>query len=506
MPAAASVSSLPMPSLALLAPGRTGTASAVLIATRAVGSSAEPVAGAEVADDLLGGRLAAALQALRARGQAEEVVRIPVLATNGVDLVVAVGLGEQAGDTLDPEAVRRAVGAGVRSLAGIDTVLVALGPVGDPVLIAAVAEGAALGGYTFDRYKTGAVTPPIRRVQVRGPANAATRAAVRRAEVIGAAVATVRDQVNTPPADLYPGAFADQVAALGTDAGCAVEVLDEKALRAGGYGGILGVGAGAAHPPRLVRITHRPARPRARIALVGKGITFDSGGYNLKVPLSGSMKHDMAGAATMLAAVVAAARLKLPVEVTATAPMAQNMVSSTGYLPSDILTIRGGRTVEIDNTDAEGRLVLADGIVRATEDEPDFLIETSTLTGAALIALGQRTAGVMGEETLRTEIVTAGAEAGESLWPMPLLPDLRPGLDSPVADLRNVTGERYGGMLVGGLFLAEFIPAGLKWAHIDQAGPAWNGGSPYGYTPKGGTGFGLRTILRLMERIGARTG
>ncbi len=492
-----------MTALSLVAPSRKITASAVVIATRAVGGSAVPYAGAEIADTLLGGHLGAALAAMGAKGRAEEVLTIPTLGHSDVAVVVAVGLGAQDPALPDAEAVRRAVGAAIRSLSGTAKVLISIGADDDTATLAAVAEGAALGGYAFTRYKSGTKAVPVASAQLRRASSPAAKSAIERAAVLGTAVATIRDWVNTAPAELYPKSFADEAAALGRAAGCTVEVLDEKALLKGGYGGIHGVGRGSAHPPRMVRLTHRPARPVARVALVGKGITFDTGGYNIKVPMSGSMKHDMAGAATVLAAVIAAARLGLPVEVTATACMAENMVSGTGYLPSDVLTIRGGKTVEIGNTDAEGRLVLADGIVRAAEDKPDYLIEASTLTGGALVALGQRTAGVLGSDDLRTEVVTAGAEAGESYWPMPLLPELRPGLDSPVADLRNVTGERYGQMLVGGLFLAEFVPDGLPWAHIDMAGPAWHDGAPYGYTPKGGTGFGLRTMIKALERTAA---
>jgi leucyl aminopeptidase len=491
--------------VALIAPNRPIKASALLIATRSGDEAAVPIAGAEIADEMLGGGLAGALAAARARGGADEVIKIPTLAHGPVELIVAVGLGTQGDDALGTEAVRRAVGNGIRALAGVDSVLISIGATDDVAIVAAAAEGAALAGYAFTRFKSTAVTAPTRRVQIRADASTASRAAIRRASIIGTGAATIRDLVNAPPADLFPASFAARISKIAEAAGLTSEILDEKALRKGNYGGILGVGQGSSHPPRLVRLTYRPARPKARIALVGKGITFDTGGYNIKVPLSGSMKHDMAGAATMLAVAIAAAELKLPVEVIATGAMAENMVSSTSYLTSDILTIRNGTTVEVDNTDAEGRLVLADGIVRAAEDKPDYLLEASTLTGGALVALGLKTAGVMGSDALRDEVVAAGAEVGESLWPMPLLPELRAGLESPVADLRNVSGDRYGQMLVAGLFLAEFVPDGLPWAHIDMAGPGWNPAGAYGYTPTGGTGYALRTVLRVIERIAARS-
>jgi leucyl aminopeptidase len=215
----------------------------------------------------------------------------------------------------------------------------------------------------------------------------------------------------------------------------------------------------------------------------------------------GWMKSDMGGAAAALASVLAAAALKLPVEVTATAPMAENMPSGTAYRPSDVLTMRSGRTVEVDNTDAEGRLILADGIARAVEDDPDYLIELSTLTGAQLVALGTRVIGAMGEPGWRDRVTAAGNAVGEAVWAMPVPDELRAGLDSPVADLRNVTGDRWGGMLVGASFLADFVPDGLPWVHLDIAGPAFNQGSAYGYTPKGGTGAGVRTVVAALTEL-----
>jgi leucyl aminopeptidase len=238
--------------------------------------------------------------------------------------------------------------------------------------------------------------------------------------------------------------------------------------------------------------------------LVGKGITFDSGGLNIKTANMAAMKGDMGGAAAVIAATVAIAALKLPVEVIATVPMAENMPSGSAYRPSDVLRMRSGQTVEVGNTDAEGRLVLADGISRAVEDEPDYLIEASTLTGAQLVALGPRVIGAMGEATFRDRVAAAGNAAGETVWAMPLPEELRSGLDSPVADLGNVSGDRAGGMLVGGLFLADFMPDGLPWVHLDIAGPAWNGSGPHDYTPKGGTGAVVRTIIAAAEDLAAR--
>jgi len=211
----------------------------------------------------------------------------------------------------------------------------------------------------------------------------------------------------------------------------------------------------------------------------------------------------MGGAAAVIASLAAIAALRLPVEVTATVPMAENMPGGSAYRPSDVITLRGGRTVEVADTDAEGRLILAEAIIRALEDEPDYLIEASTLTGGQLVALGSRVIGAMGEPAWRDRVAAAGNAVGETVWPMPLPADLRKGLDSTVADLVNVPGDRWGSMLVGGHFLADFIPAGLAWVHLDIAGPAWNTGGPRDYTPKGGTGAAVRTIIAAVEQLAA---
>jgi leucyl aminopeptidase len=456
-------------------------------------------AAAGSVDDALQGRLTAALRAAGASGKADEVTKIPTLGLADFPLVIVAGLGKKDG-ALGPEQARRAAGAALRAISGHARVHLALG---EDELAAAVSEGALLGAYRFTSYKTGNQPTTVSRIDiaVKAPRDAQLRKAIRRAETVAAGVTFVRDLVNTPPNDLYPSTFADRASTAAEAVGITVEVLDERALRRGKFGGILGVGAGSVRPPRLVRLTYRPARPRARIALVGKGITFDSGGLNIKTANMSWMKSDMGGAAAVIASVIAAAQLKLPVEVIATVPMAENLPSGSSYRPSDILTLRGGRTVEVGDTDAEGRLILADAIVRASEDEPDFLIETSTLTGGQLVALGTRVIGAMGEDAFRDRVTAIGNANGEAVWAMPLPAELRRGLDSPIADIVNITGERWGSMLVGGHFLADFVPAGLPWVHLDIAGPAWNLGAPHDYTPKGGTGAVVRTIIATLEDL-----
>lgn len=377
-------------------------------------------------------------------------------------------------------------------------------PAEDVAQVAAVAEGALLGAYSYTRYHQGsAADVPATELTVvtrRARDKAATRA-VARAEVLATAVHGVRDLVNTAPNDLYPAAFADAAKAAVKEVGAKgvkVTVLDEKALVAGGYGGLVGVGQGSVRPPRLVKVAYSPSRPKAKVALVGKGITFDSGGISIK-PAAGmdAMKSDMAGAAAVLHTVLAAARLEVPVAVTGWLCLAENMPSGTAQRPSDVITIRGGKTVEVLNTDAEGRLVMADGLVAAVEEKPDVVLDIATLTGAQVVALGPRVSGVMGADDVRGEVVDAAGAAGEQFWPMPLPADLKAGMKSRVADIANI-GDRFGGMLTAGLFLQEFVGS-TPWAHLDIAGPAFNEKSAFGYTPTGGTGVGVRTMLGLIE-------
>jgi leucyl aminopeptidase len=457
--------------------------------------------GAAVVDAAFDGELAELLVLAGATGRADEVVRVPTRGSITAPLLVAVGLGPAGDDGPASEQLRRASGAAARALAGTDHVVTTLSwP--DSEAGAATAEGTLLGAYTFTEYKSAPGRPPVGRVDL---ATAAADAPddLRRATAVATAVATARDLVNTPPSDLFPETFAARAAALGEAAGLEVEVLDDAALAAGGYGGILGVGGGSSRKPRLVRLrwSGGPA-PRASVALIGKGITFDTGGISIKPAAHmDHMTSDMAGAAAVVATVALAARLELPVTVTATVPMAENMPSSTAYRPGDVLRMYGGRTVEVLNTDAEGRLILADAIVRALEDEPDYLIDTATLTGAQIVALGTRTAAVMGSEVFRDRVAVLGRAVGEDAWAMPFPEHLRSELDSRVADIANVTGHRNGGMLAAGIFLREFVPDGLPWAHIDIAGPSFHTSVPYGYTTKGGTGVPVRTLAAVLAAI-----
>ncbi|MGV0606249.1 leucyl aminopeptidase [Mycolicibacterium sp. XJ1904] len=444
-----------------------------------------------------------ALAALGAKGGSEQVTRV-VAPSLPVGSVLAVGLGKRR-DGYPPDVIRRAAGVATRSLNGTESVLTTLSGVD----LAAAVEGLILGAYRFSDFRSDKTAPKdagLREITaLTSDSKSATKEAAQRAADIATAVATARDFVNTPPSHLFPDEFARRAKALGEAAGLSVEVLDEKALEKAGYGGIIGVGKGSSRPPRLVRLTHKGARRKGkRVALVGKGITFDTGGISIKP--AANMHHmtsDMGGAAAVIATVVLAAKQKLPIDVIATVPMAENMPSATAQRPGDVLTQYGGITVEVLNTDAEGRLILADAIVRAGEDKPDYLIETSTLTGAQTVALGARTPGVMGSDEFRDRVAGISQSVGENAWAMPLPEELKDDLKSTVADLANVSGSRYAGMLVAGTYLREFVPDGVQWAHIDIAGPAYNTGGPWGYTGKGGTGVPTRTMFAVLEDIAA---
>ncbi|MBO2452609.1 leucyl aminopeptidase [Actinomadura barringtoniae] len=462
---------------------------------------ARPAAGAEELERALDGRLAATLKALGATGKAGEITKLPTLGGVTAPLIVAAGLGEsENGSGPDSEALRRASGAALRALAGTGKVAVAL-PAGSADEVEAAALGALLGNYTFGNYRTGEQKAPVEEITVLG----AGADALERVRAAAESITLVRDLVNTPPSDLNPEAFAEIAERIAGESGLGVEVLDEKALVEGGYGGIAGVGQGSVSPPRLVRLSYTHPEASKTLALVGKGITFDSGGLSLK-PSEGMdwMKSDMGGAAAVLGALRTIAAVKPAVNVVGYLALAENMPSGTAQRPSDVIRIYGGKTVEVLNTDAEGRLVMADAIVRAGEDAPDLIVDVATLTGAQLVALGTRTAGIMAnDDDVREKVVAAAGRAGEQAWGMPLPAELRKGLDSAVADLANISGERWGGMLVAGVFLKEFVPEGVKWAHLDIAGPSFNKGEAYGYTPKGGTGAATRTLVQIAEDLAA---
>jgi leucyl aminopeptidase len=375
---------------------------------------------------------------------------------------------------------------------------------------AAVAEGALLASYRFDTFRTGPhpATPEVFTV-VPDPAepgdDSGTAAGVVRASRLAESVALARDLVNTPPSDLDPTQLATIIVdRLSGRDGVTVEVWDEERIVAERLGGLLGVARGSTQEPRLLRADYQPTDPVEidghvpHVALVGKGITFDSGGLSLKSPGGmETMKTDMGGAAAVFGAFDAATALGAPVRITAIAPITENMPSGSAIKPGDVLVTRNGKTIEVLNTDAEGRLVLADGLTLAVEAGPDAIIDLATLTGAAVVALGKEIAGLFGnDDTLVAAVRAAGLQAGENLWPMPLPDDYRTHIDSDIADMRNMGRAGEGGSIAAAMLLREFV-SDVAWAHLDIAGPARSDDNSR-YLTKGGTGFGVRTLVALI--------
>jgi leucyl aminopeptidase len=453
--------------------------------------------------------LLASLLEMGATGKADEVTKMP---GGPARLMVFTGLGPKS-STYSHEILRRAAGSASRALAGNAGATFAL-PTRDLVGVSAVAEGAALGAYVFNEFRgstkedqKSALKSATIFSKLAGKSEA--KEITNRASIIAKYTHLVRDLVNTPPSHLYPETFTKKLtatvkAAGGAKVGLKVTIWDEKQLKSQGFGGIIGVGQGSANPPRLLHISYTPkAKNVKRFAFVGKGITFDTGGLNLKPGLGmEAMKCDMGGAAAVCAATLAVAELGLPVAIECWAPLAENMPSDTATRPSDVITIFGGKTVEVLNPDAEGRLVLADGLMKAqsSKNKLDGIIDVATLTGAQVIALGTRTGAVMtNNQSFSDSFIAIAKETGEQFWPMPLPVELRASLDSPVADLANI-GDKNGGMMVAGLFLKEFVNPDLPWLHLDIAGPAYNEGKAHGYTPVGGTGVSMRSLVRLVEQ------
>ena len=442
-------------------------------------------------------------QTLDVSGAAESFVTM-LDPSHPTTVIAIVGLGAEP---LTPNSFRYAAAVATRKLVGNAKVAFDF-DVKDQASVEAIAEGAALGAYSFSEYKS---TPekklPVQQVEIVAPKGAVT--ALTKPAITAEALSLVKNLVNTPPNDLYPASFVTHALAAIKSLPIKSTVWDEKALKKDGFGGIAGVGQGSSRPPRLIKLVYAPKKAKKHISIVGKGITFDTGGLSLKTGAGMiGMKYDMTGAASTLAIIIAAAQLKLNVNITAWLCLAENMPSSTAIRPNDVLTIHGGKTVEVLNTDAEGRLVLADGLVAASAEHPDLLIDIATLTGAATTALGTRYTGVMGDAAAISHLVELGQAAGENFWHMPLPEELRAYLNSDVADIANVKpGNTAGGMLVGATFLKDFVGKTsdkadaplIPWIHLDIANTANNAGGAYGFTSPGPTGVAVRTLINLAE-------
>jgi len=440
----------------------------------------------------LGIDVVAVLRAVDLTGDEGSTARVPL--PDGGSLL-AVALGTEA----TPATVRRFGAAVGRAAMDKTAVAVVLPDTGDDAAASqALAEGVVLGAYRFSTYKKDVEAPSLATVTVHGGAD---DEALRVGEVGGRATALARDLVNTPPNDKRPPMLAARAVELAGEVGLRVEVLDRAALEEGGYGGLLGVGKGSDADPQLVVLTHEPDGVDGdHVALVGKGITFDTGGISLKPSSSmETMKMDMGGAAATLATMLAVAELGLPVRVTGLLCLAENMPSGTAQRVSDVMTTRDGTTVEVMNTDAEGRLVMADGISHAGELGADVVVDMATLTGAAVVALGEKLTVLMADDDdLAAALSAAGDAVDEPMWRLPVATDqYREKLDSEVADLKNV-GGRNAGTITAGLFLHHFVPEGVRWAHLDIAGTAW-ADSQSSLSAKGGTGTPVRTLLAWLQ-------
>nr|WP_260173711.1 leucyl aminopeptidase [Nocardioides albus] len=490
-------------------------AEAVVVGIGQGAKGVEVFPGAQEVQAAYGRRWRGMLATLGVSGKAGEVTRLPAGDEIGAQLLVLVGLGRLGPDgTYSTDAVRRAAGAAARAVPNATSVAVAL-PADTPELVRAVTEGYVLGGYTFTSYKSGGGRSEKTKAKQEGngPSDVALLSAIARrtdavtafeeAKILAQAVAGTREWVNVPPADLTPPAFAEAIEHVaGLVDGVEATVYDEKQLADLGCGGILAVGMGSAAMPRLVELTYSPDDARGHIALVGKGITFDSGGLTIKPGSSMStMKSDMAGAAAVAQATFAIARLGLPVKISAFIPMAENMVSGSSYRPGDVVTHYGGKTVEVSNMDAEGRMILADALVRASEVSPDTIIDVATLTGHMVMALGDRVSGVLGSKEIVDRVLAASEVAGEQMWPMPIPEWMDERIrSSKVADLNQHDWIRWGGGLYAAAFLREFTD-GLPWAHLDIAGPSFNSGGASGHLTPGGTGVAVATLVDYVREM-----
>ncbi|MEZ7851446.1 MAG: leucyl aminopeptidase [Candidatus Nanopelagicales bacterium] len=448
-------------------------------------------------------RIATEIAHLGGSGATGEVITLASGSGVKSPILIAVGLGDFR-NGFDLEQFRRAMGNGVRALSGAKKVAISGGH--SPEHVDATVIACALAAYTFNEYKTKPSPASVGSFVISIPTelNSSMKSALAQAQKVAASIYVARNLINTPPNDLAPADLASAAKTAVSSLPVTVKIWDEKALKASGCGAILGVGLGSSRPPRLIKMTYAPKGAKAHLSLIGKGITFDTGGISIK-PASkmDEMKADMSGSAAVIAAVSAIAGLGLNLKVTGWVAAAENMPSGTAQRPGDIVTTFDGTTVEVLNTDAEGRLVLADAIGMSVREKPDLMVDIATLTGAQRIALGRRIAGVMSNtESARDQVVAASGMVGEEMWGMPLPTYLRETLKSQTADIANI-GDGLAGMLSAGVFLQEFVPDSQPWVHIDVAGPAYNDVAPYGYTPKGGTGAGVRTLVQIARELSA---
>ena len=458
--------------------------------------------GAQAVDTLLGGTLVAFMERAGFDGSRGQTIFVPIDASAKTALLVGMGKA----DDLDLDDLRVTAATISQKAAGSRRVATTIADAAPSSLdrgavTQAIVEGVLLGGYEFLEYRSTITSKrSLEQVVILGGGGAAAKRGVERAESTASAVMWARDMVNTPARELSPAQFARAAQARLRGRSVKVEVMDVPEMRRLRLGGVLGVGQGSKASPRFVRMTYSPPGARGTIAFVGKGVVFDSGGLSIKTG-SGmeTMKTDMAGAAAVIGAMSALADLGVRCKVVGYAPMVENMPSGDAIRPGDVLTFRNGKTAEVLNTDAEGRLILADALSLASEAKPDAIVDLATLTGACVVALGEKIAGLMGnDEAFVDEVSAASKRAGEQTWPLPLPKQYRKLIDSEIADMKNIGTGGYGGALTAGLFLQEFVND-VPWVHLDIAGPS-RAAADDGYARRGGTGFGVRTLLELAER------
>ena len=447
-------------------------------------------------DEAMDGRLGCHLEAIGFKANPGNVVLVPTGGAASAPVVAVAGLGPEP--EVSTSQVRRAAAACARSLghaAVLGSMLHSDGPEGSA---AAAAEGYLLGAYRFTAHKTSPPTTKLSRVLF----FEAAADEVARGVAYGSATTLARDLVNEPPSLLTPEVLAARAAEIASAGGYTSKVWDADALTLDGFEGILSVGRGSAHPPRFIRLDYQPPEPKAKVALVGKGVTFDSGGLSLKDARNmETMKTDMSGAAAVLGAMSALAALQPQVHVVGLISATENMPGPDAMKPGDVIKHYGGTTSEVLNTDAEGRLILADALAYASEQGADAIVDVATLTGAIMVALGGKCTGLFSnDDSLAQELQTASEKEGERNWRMPLFDDYASELESEVADIKHI-GGRYGGSILAALFLRRFVGKDIPWAHLDIAGTA-RSDSASDESPKGGTGAATRTLLAWIEGRG----
>jgi leucyl aminopeptidase len=456
--------------------------------------------GADLVDDAIGGTLGEFMKETDFDGKRGEVLAVPTGGRLGARAALLLGVGDP--DTVDAVVMRRAGAVLARrstKVASVATTVLDAGPAdADRALLAqAFAEGVCLGSYKFLRYKSEGEASKLKRVVVIGRANAKVKAGLARGARIAEAVAWARDLINEPAAAKSPADVVARAKTVARASGLKVKVFAGAELVRERMGGVIGVGVGSDRPPRFLRLEYSPPRAKGTVAFVGKGVVFDSGGLSLKTAGGmETMKTDMSGAAAVIAAMSTLRDLDVESRVIGYVPLVENMPSGTAMRPGDVLKMRNGKTVEVLNTDAEGRLILADALALATEEGADAIIDLATLTGAVVMALGDKYAGIMGsDDAWTTQVQEAAERAGERMWHLPLPEEYRRNLDSEIADLRNVSSGGGAGTLTAGLFLKEFT-GDAPWVHLDIAGTARSSADD-AETSKGGTGYGVRTLVEL---------